>query len=120
MSITRFITNTMVSVAVLTLGCSKSQPSVAASNASLEVEDWRHGVSDTCLAHHTTMRTEVVPGLAGNSFVDHTRAYYEARDRLFPHAGIEYGPDMYSKKSGKIYVCADCVQARKEWRKQHP
>jgi hypothetical protein len=64
------------------------------------------------------MRTEVVHGLAG--VIDPTPAYAEARPRLFPHAGIDYGPDMYRKDRGMIYVCSACIQARTKWAKEHP
>lgn len=64
------------------------------------------------------MRTEVVHGLTG--VIDPTPAYAEARSRLFSHAGIDYGPDMYSKVRGTIYVCPDCIQSRDKWIKEHP
>jgi hypothetical protein len=114
----RFIVCSLFTVLVLAAGCSKAKPPVVASTDSSKVQDWRHGASDICPVHHVTMSTEVVHGLAG--VIDPTPAYGDARSRLFPHAGIDYGPDMYRQDRGMIYVCPSCVQARKKWRKEHP
>ena len=94
-----------------------TQPEATGTDSSWTA-DWRHGASGICPVHHVTMHTEVVPGLAG--VIDPTAEYADAKPRLFPHAGIDYGPRFYSKQRGLIYVCPDCVKARNKWREDHP
>jgi hypothetical protein len=88
-------------------------PSVATSPATRPVNDWRHGTG-VCSVHHRQMDTVEVHGLAG--FIDFVPGYGEAREKLFPNAGIEYGPELYSPETGLIYVCSDCRAARDKWR----
>ena len=110
----------LFAVLIMALGCSEPKQQLLPDGNLSVVQDWRHGASDICRVHQTTMRTEVVYGIRGDCFIRPTRAYADARPQLFPHAGIDYGPDMYSKERGKIYVCPDCAQARTNWRKDHP
>ena len=81
----------------------------------LAPEDWRHG-DGICEIHGKRMRTEVVHNCT--ALIDHTPEYFEAKKKLFPNAGIEYGQDLYGNKRGKIYVCDECEKARDEWSKK--
>jgi hypothetical protein len=85
----------------------------ATACARAPVEDWRGG-SDVCQVHGSTMRSEIVPNLAG--FIDPALDYAAAKETQFPNAGIDYGPEFYGEKRGMIYVCDACVQARSEFR----
>ena len=78
-------------------------------SACASVSDWRYG-SGVCEVHHIAMQTQVVHGL--NGCVHFSLDYYGARERSFPNAGIEYGPDLYSPERGKIFVCPQCLKAR--------
>jgi hypothetical protein len=77
------------------------------------VADWRHG-DGICKIHHVAMKTVVVNGLAGPAPIFPPK-YYEAKEKFFPNAGIEYPPQLYSDKKGMIYVCPKCEQAKKDW-----
>ena len=76
------------------------------------VDDERYG-SGVCEVHKVRMQTEVVPNC--NGFIDPTRNYGEARRKLFPNAGIDYGPQFYGEGRIKIYICSACVKARDEY-----
>ncbi len=117
MSITKFIFCALFAILVLSVGCTKPKQAVSIAPDSFKIQDWRHGVSDICPVHHVVMSTEVVCGLTG--VIDPTIDYADTRPRLFPFAGIDYGPDMYSKERGMIYICPACVQAHNKWLKEH-
>ena len=80
------------------------------------IEDWRYG-DGICEVHGTRMRTVIVRNMEGPSpyFSDE---YFEARERIFPNHGIDYPPERYGKKLGKIYVCDQCEKAYEEWCKE--
>lgn len=77
------------------------------------VNDWRRG-DGICALHDRRMNTQEVNGLAGH--ISFLPEYYEAKEKLFPNGGIEYGPNLYSQERGLIYVCPDCKGARDAWR----
>lgn len=81
----------------------------------LATEDWRHG-DGICEVHGKQMRTEVVHDCA--VLIDFTPEYLEAREKLFPNAGIEYSSDLYGNRRGRIYVCDECKKARDKWSKK--
>lgn len=76
------------------------------------VEDWRHG-NGICAVHHLQMNTVQIH--ACRALIDYVPGYGDAREKLFPNAGIDYGPDLYSDRVGLIYVCPDCEAARSHW-----
>ena len=61
------------------------------------------------------MQTQVVPGMNGGCIL-FSADYERARERRFPHAGIQYGPNFYSAERGKIFVCPLCVKAKGEYK----
>ena len=75
-----------------------------------DVADWRHG-SDVCELHKIKMDTVIGNGLAGPA-PSFPPDYYDAKEKTFPHCGIQYPPALYSPEKGKIYVCPKCEQAR--------
>ncbi len=86
----------------------------ASQPATRPVADWRHGTG-VCQVHHVRMKTVLVHNIAGPA-PSYVPGYFEARDKLFPNAGIDYPPELYSQEQGLIYVCPECEAARNAWR----
>jgi hypothetical protein len=80
-----------------------------------DVADWRQG-SDICELHKVKMDIVIVNGLAGPA-PSFPPDYYGAKEKGFPHCGIECPPQLQNDKKGMIYVCPKCEQARTTYRK---
>ena len=82
-------------------------------SACTSVHDWRFG-SGVCEVHHVAMQTQVVHNINGACIL-FTPGYNRALERSFPNAGIDYAPQFYGPKRGKIYVCPLCVKAKDKY-----
>ena len=105
---TRMKTLTLtLAVLAMFCGCATQQ------TADAGVEDWRgKQTGGICPVHHVAMRTEIVYATEPGYCAIWPDDYVEARRTRFPYAGIEYGPELYGTRRGKIYVCRSCELAR--------
>ena len=85
----------------------------------VKVEDWLHyRTAGICPVHDCKRRTAVAPGLEGEIYPDEEDS--SAREKHFPHAGIQYSAALISKwRLGKIHLCPQCLQAERNWTAQN-
>jgi hypothetical protein len=94
-------------------------PTTGPATMPAVVHDKRYG-NGVCEVHKRKMDTAEIPGDRETGYFRRNREYREyaaARERLFPHAGLDYPPLDPTKDRYLIYVCPDCVAAREEWKR---
>jgi len=93
-----------------------------ASAGCVSTADLANSQSSICEIHRRPMGIQVVDCVPGG-FSGYRPEYDTARrTQFFHHAGIHFSEDYgYLHASHlRVYVCADCTKAYKEWRAAHP